>query len=208
MGSDEEIDVFEDEKGEPLAGYDPEEYTDEELPTLPGYDYPVPINPLQPPRKVLPTVTIIEDITFPPDILPPVDLDLPAAQEPITRPPVTTTTSATTTTQPPPPTTTTTTQQPTTVTQPTRTVELRPEDLQSAVSAAIRLSVEAAVSRALEIQEATRISQESLISALRTAVEEAVRRTVISSVQSQTASRRPQSSRDLELAVQSAVRKA
>merc|ERR1711892_918659 len=194
---EETIEVFEDEKSnaEPLPGYQPEQ---------PGYDYPVPINPLQPPapsKSLPPTVAIIEDFTFPPDILPPVEvpdvaIDVPAAPEPITRPALrTTTTQAPTTTQ-------------TVATQRPKTVELRPEDLQSAVAEAIRQSVQTAISRALQIQEATRNSQQSLKLTLQTAVEAAVRRAVIDSVQSQTESRRPQSSRDLELAVQSAVRNA
>merc|ERR1711892_1540406 len=194
-GAEEEMEIFEDEKANAdlFPGYESEQ---------PGYDYPVPMEPLQPPSQFLPpTLAIIEDFTFPPDILPPVEvpdvaIDVPAAPEPITRPALrTTTTQAPTTTQ-------------TLATQRPKTVELRPEDLQSAVAEAIRQSVQTAISRAFQIQEATRNSQQSLKLTLQTAVEAAVRRAVIDSVQIQTESRRPQSSRDLELAVQSAVRNA
>merc|ERR1712168_792141 len=54
LDDEEQIEVFEDEKSN--------------ADTLPGYDH-------EPPSKVFPpTVTIIEDITFPPDILPLVEL--------------------------------------------------------------------------------------------------------------------------------------
>merc|ERR1711892_120016 len=146
-GTEEEIEIFEDEKANAdlFPGYESEQ---------PGYDYPVPINPLQPPapsKFLPPTVAVIEDFTFPPDILPPIEvpdvaIDVPAAPEPITRPALrTTTTQAPTTTQ-------------TVATQRPKTVELRPEDLQSAVAEAIRQSVQTAISRALQIQEATRNS--------------------------------------------------
>merc|ERR1711892_1274154 len=204
---EEDIETFEDKKSnsEPLPGNEPEQET--ELPSLPGYDSPVPSNPLEPPSRIItPVAVITEDVSFLPDV-PELAIDVLETQEPITRPVVSTTSTIAPTTRAPP-TSSPTTRRTIPVTQLPKTVELRPEDLQTAISEAIRQSVAISVSRALQIQEATRNSQQSLKLAIQAAVEEAVQKAVINSVRSQTASRRPQSSRDLELAVQAAVRQA
>ena len=91
--------------------------------------------------------------------------------------------------------------------RPSNTVQLTPEDLQAAITEAIRKSVAAAVVEAVELRKASE-NQQRLESSIRTAVEQAVRRAVVKSVQEQAASRKMQSSRDLESAVAAAIKQA
>ena len=82
--NEEEVETFEDLKPtvEELPGYEPEKSTE-----IPGYEYPTPSNPLQPPTTTISTTE--EDNSFPPDLfeLPEVDIDVPVTQEVVTRPP-------------------------------------------------------------------------------------------------------------------------
>ena len=105
---------------------------------------------------------------------------------------------------PPPP---TTTPSPPSPPSPSNTVQLTPDDLQAAITEAIRRSVAASVAEAIELRRASE-NQQRLESSVRKAVELAVRRAVIKSVQEQAASKKMQSSRDLETAVTAAIKEA